>query len=73
MEYQHLSAQALQSQIQQTKQKEAKQKEAELKQAFSQHWKAEKIELAQEIRAMIEKGGHDVDDILDQLTQVIQD
>lgn len=63
MEYQHLSAEELQSQIQQTRQKEA-----QLKQALSERWEAEKLELAQEILAMIKERGHEIDDILDQLT-----
>lgn len=63
MEYQHLSAEELQSQIQQTKQKEA-----QLKQALNERWEAEKLELAQEIRAIITERGHDVEEIADQLT-----
>nr|WP_207191031.1 H-NS histone family protein [Halochromatium salexigens] len=53
----------MQSQIQQTKQKEA-----QLKQALNERWEAEKLELVQEIHAMINERGHDVDEIADQLT-----
>ena len=52
MEYQHLSAEQLQSQIQQTKQQEV-----QLKQALNERWEAEKLELVQEIRQMIEERG----------------
>lgn len=63
MEYQHLSADELQSQIQQTLQKEA-----ELKQALSERWETEKLELAQEIRHLIGERGHDLDEIIHQIT-----
>lgn len=62
MEYQHLSAEELKNQIEQTKQREA-----ELKQALNQRWQAEKTELAQEIKGLIEARGHDVEDIVNHL------
>lgn len=62
MEYQHLSAEELKNQIEQTKQREA-----ELQKALNMRWQAEKSELAQEIRDLIEARGHDVEDILGHL------
>ena len=62
MEYQHLSAEELKNQIEQTKQREA-----ELQKALNQRWQAEKSELAQEIRDIIESRGHDVEDIIGHL------
>jgi DNA-binding protein H-NS len=62
VEYQHLSAEELKNQIEQTKQREA-----ELQKALNQRWQAEKTELAQEIRDIIESRGHDVEDILSHL------
>lgn len=59
MEYQNLSAEELKNQIEQTKQREA-----ELQRALNQRWQAEKTELAQEIRSMIEDRGYEVDDII---------
>lgn len=60
MEYQNLSAEELKNQIEQTKQREA-----ELQRALNQRWQAEKTELAQKIRGMIEDRGYDVDEIID--------
>lgn len=62
MEYQHLSADELKSQIEQTKQREA-----ELQRALEERWQEEKSELAQEIRAIIEDRGHEVDDVVNLL------
>lgn len=62
MEYQHLSAEELKNQIEQTKQREA-----ELQKALSQRWQTEKVELAQEIRGMIDERGFNVDDIIEHL------
>jgi DNA-binding protein H-NS len=59
VEYQNLSAEELKNQIEQTKQREA-----ELQRALNQRWQAEKTELAQEIRSMIEDRGYDVDEII---------
>ncbi|MBK5938514.1 H-NS family nucleoid-associated regulatory protein [Halochromatium roseum] len=62
MEYQHLSAEELKTQIEQTKQREA-----ELQKALNQRWQAEKSELAQEVRDIIESRGHDVEEIFSHL------
>lgn len=62
MEYQHLSAEELKNQIEQTKQREA-----ELQKALNQRWQAEKTEIAQEIKGLIEARGHDVEDIVSHL------
>lgn len=59
MEYQNLSAEELQNEIEQTKQREA-----ELQRALTQRRQAEKAELAQEIRQMIEERGHDVEEVV---------
>ena len=59
MEYQNLSAEELKNQIEQTKQREA-----ELQRALDHRWQAEKTELAQEIRGMIEDRGYDVEEIM---------
>lgn len=59
MELHHLSAEELKQQIEQ-----AKQREAELQRALKQRAQAEKGELAQHIRSMIEDRGYDVEDIM---------
>ncbi|MEA3640153.1 MAG: H-NS histone family protein [Lamprobacter sp.] len=63
VEYQHLSAEELKNQIEQTKQREA-----ELQKALNQRWQAEKSELANQIRDLIESRGHDVEDIMNHLS-----
>jgi DNA-binding protein H-NS len=62
VEIHNLSAEELKNQIEQTKQREA-----ELKRALSQRWQAEKAELAQEIRQMIEGRGFDVEEVLNHI------
>nr|WP_242476867.1 H-NS histone family protein [Halochromatium glycolicum] len=49
----------MKNQIEQTKQREA-----ELQRALDHRWQAEKTELAQEIRGMIEDRGYDVEEIM---------
>jgi len=63
VEYHHLSAEELKNQIEQTKQREA-----ELQKALNQRWQTEKVELAQEIRGMIDERGFDLDEIIEHLT-----
>lgn len=59
MEYQNLSVDELQNQIEQQKQKQA-----ELEKALNQRWQAEKTELAQEIRRMIDERGYEIEEIV---------
>jgi DNA-binding protein H-NS len=62
VEYHNLSAEELKNQIEQTKQREA-----ELQRALSQRWQAEKAELAQEIRQLIEGRGFDLEEVLNHI------
>lgn len=60
VEYQNLSADELKNQIEQTKQREA-----ELQRVLKNRWQAEKTQLAQEIRGMIEARGYDAEEVMD--------